>query len=174
MKRKAGLAASLMFWSSGFVGLGSTVHGSQDIMGKKAPDFALKDVNGNTVSLDDLKGKVVLLDFWAVWCGPCQQSLPFFQALADKYASKGLEVIGLHVEDRMPPVDEIKLYLDDRKVEYRHLISTWEVDEAFLVYAMPTTYVLDRKGRIQKRHIGYNPATSPERLEKDVLEILGN
>ena len=173
MKRKAVLAATLMFWSLGFAGLGSTVSGSQDIMGKKAPDFELKDVNGNTVSLDDLKGKVVLLDFWAVWCGPCQQSLPFFQSLADKYASKGLEVIGLHVEDRTPPVDEIKLYLEDRKVEYRHLISTWEVDEAFPVYAMPTTYVLDRKGRVQKRHIGYNPATSPERLEKDVLEILG-
>ncbi len=53
------------------------------------------------------------------------------------------------------------------------LISTWEVDEAFLVYAMPTTYVLDRKGRVQKRHVGFNPATSPARLEKDVLEVLG-
>ena len=145
---------------------------AQDIMGKKAPDFELEDVNGSKVSLDDFEGKVVILDFWAVWCGPCQVSLPLFQSLADKYGSRGLEVIGLHVEDRTPPTDEIKQYLEDRNVKYTHLISTWEVDEAFMVYAMPTTYVLDRRGRIQKRHVGFNPRTTPQSLERDVLEIL--
>jgi peroxiredoxin len=145
---------------------------SQVIVGKKAPNFKLEDMNGKRVSPRDFKGKIVILDFWAVWCGPCQLSLPFFQKLADKYASRGLVVIGLHVDDRVPPVDEVRRYLEARKVRYSNLISTFEVDEAYLVYAMPTTYIIDRKGRVRKAHVGFNPAVSPRDIEKEVLELL--
>ncbi|MFQ5789335.1 MAG: TlpA family protein disulfide reductase [Acidobacteriota bacterium] len=142
------------------------------IVGEEAPDFTLKDVDGKEVSLSDFKGRVVVLDFWAVWCGPCQQSLPFFQSMVDKYGSKGLVVLGLHVDERMPSIEEVKAYLNDRRVQYTNLISTMEVDEAFLVYAMPTTYMLDRNGVVQKRHVGFNPARTPAQMEQSVLELL--
>ncbi len=72
----------------------------QDVIGNKAPSFELKSVTGDTVKLSDMEGKVVLLDFWAVWCGPCRKSMPFFQELQDKYGKEGLEVIGVHVDDK--------------------------------------------------------------------------
>lgn len=144
-----------------------------DILGKPAPNFQLESVDGGKVSLSDFKGKVVVLDFWAVWCGPCQDSMPFFQKLQDEYGSKGLEVVGLHVDDRMPSKEEVQQYLKEGNIRYRNLVSTTEVDDGFIIFAMPTTYLIDRKGVVRKRHIGFNPETAPEKLEKDVRELLG-
>ncbi|MGH8544060.1 MAG: TlpA family protein disulfide reductase [Vicinamibacteria bacterium] len=145
----------------------------KDILGKKAPEFQLDSITGENLRLSALRGKVVVLDFWAVWCGPCQDSMPFFQDLQDRYGKLGLEVVGLHVNDRMPPAPEVKEYLDSLSIRYRNVVSTTEVDDSFLVYAMPTTYILDRKGILQKRHIGFNPKTAPERIEKEVKALLG-
>lgn len=144
----------------------------EDIIGKKAPDFTLRDLDGNSVSLEDFRGKVLILDFWAVWCGPCQMSLPFFQKMSERYGNRGLEVVGLHVDDRMPGLDSVRDYLEDRRVHYTNLLSTFEVDEAFQVYAMPTTYLIDRDGRIAKLHVGFQPGRTPEELEKSVREML--
>ncbi len=99
-------------------------------------------------------------------------SLPFFQSLADKYGSEGVEVVGVHVEDRRPPVENLKEYLEARNVSYTNLISTNKVDNAYQIYAMPTTYILDREGRIQKMHMGFNPAVNPRTIEVELLELL--
>ncbi len=80
--------------------------------------------------------------------------------------------MGLHVEDRRPPVEEIKDYLTARKVRYTNLMSTDEVDDAYQVYAMPTTYLVDRGGRIRKAHVGFNPVSAPEEIEKEILQLL--
>jgi peroxiredoxin len=145
---------------------------AKDILGKKAPDFTLASVTGENFRLSSLKGKIVVLDFWAVWCGPCTDSMPFFQKLQDSYRTKGLEVVGLHVNDRTPPTDEVKDFLDDLGIRYRNVVSTTEVDDSYLVYAMPTTYIVDRNGVVQKRHIGFNPKTAPGRIEGDVKALL--
>ncbi len=144
----------------------------KDILGKKAPDFTLASVTGEKFRLSSLKGKIVVLDFWAVWCGPCTDSMPFFQKLQDAYGARGLEVVGLHVNDRMPDPEEVKAFLDELGIRYRNVVSTTEVDDSYLVYAMPTTYILDRNGVVQKRHIGFNPKTAPERIESDVKALL--
>lgn len=144
----------------------------KDILGKKAPDFTLPSVADGNLRLSSLKGKIVVLDFWAVWCGPCTESMPFFQKLQDTYGAKGLEVVGLHVNDRMPEVEEVKEFLADLGIRYRNVVSTGEVDDSYLVYAMPTTYLIDRDGIVQKRHIGFNPQTAPERIERDVKALL--
>jgi len=152
---------------------GAQEKGAEDILGKKAPDFTLSSVTGEKFRLSALKGKIVVLDFWAVWCGPCTDSMPFFQKLQDTYRTEGLEVVGLHVNDRMPPADEVKEFLEELGIRYRNVVSTTEVDDSYLVYAMPTTYVLDRNGVVRKRHIGFNPKTAPERIEGEVKALLG-
>ena len=145
----------------------------QDVLGKKAPSFELQSVAGDTVKLTDLEGKVVLLDFWAVWCGPCRKSMPFFQELQDKYGQEGLEVIGVHVDDRMPSSEEVATYLEKLGVTYTNVVSTVDTDDEFMIFAMPTTYVIDQTGIIVKRHIGYDPATAPAELEEIVRAMLG-
>ncbi len=145
----------------------------EDLRGQPAPNFTLKSVQGKKVSLDDFKGSVVLLDFWAVWCGPCKESLPFLENLAAKYRSKGFAVVGLHVDDRMPPLDEVRQFLKKKKVRYTNLVSTFEVDEAFQVYSMPTSFVIDREGKFHSSHVGFNPATAPEKIEAHIRDALG-
>ena len=144
----------------------------QGVIGEEGFDFELKDINGKTYKRSDFKGKVVVLDFWAVWCGPCQLTLPLLQSLEDKYGAEGVVVVGLHVDDRVPAVEEIKSYLEARKVTYTNLLSTYKVDEAYYVYAMPTTYVLDQNGVVVSQHIGFGPDT-PEKLEEELRDLLG-
>jgi thiol-disulfide isomerase/thioredoxin len=149
------------------------VGASEDVVGKKAPAFELESVSGDVVKLADMKGKVVLLDFWAVWCGPCRKSAPFFQELQDRYGKDGLAVVGVHVDDRMPSAEDVGEYLDDLGVSYTNVISTVDVDNEFMIFAMPTTYLIDREGVIVERHIGYDPATAPEEIEAHVRTLLG-
>ena len=143
------------------------------LTGQPAPAIELEDLDGEAISLQAMKGKVVVLDFWAVWCGPCQDSVPFFQMLEDKYRDDGLRVVGLHVDDRVPPVEKVKQYLDEKNVKYTNALSTIDVDNAFKIYAMPTTYMIDREGVLAKIHVGFNPSTTPDKLEEDVRDLLG-
>ena len=138
-----------------------------------APDLELPDLEGNLVSLRSFPGKIVVYDFWAVWCGPCVDSLPFLQELEDRYRDEGLVVVGLHVDDNVPSVEEVQAFLDEHGAQYVNLLSTVEADEAFRIFAMPTTYITDRDGVVRLRHIGFNPSRTPERLEQEVRDLLG-
>lgn len=143
------------------------------VVNEPAPDLELPDLEGNLVSLRSFPGKIVVYDFWAVWCGPCVDSLPFLQELEDRYRDEGLVVVGLHVDDNVPSVEEVQAFLDRYGAEYVNLLSTVEADEAFRIFAMPTTYITDRDGVVRLRHIGFNPSRTPERLEKEVRDLLG-
>ena len=143
------------------------------VIDEPAPDLELPDLDGNLVSLRSFPGKIVVYDFWAVWCGPCVDSLPFLQELEDRYRDEGLVVVGLHVDDNVPSVEEVQAFLDQYGAKYVNLLSTVEADEAFRVFAMPTTYITDRDGIVRLRHIGFNPSRTPERLEKEVRDLLG-
>ena len=143
------------------------------VVNEPAPDLELPDLDGNLVSLRSFPGKIVVYDFWAVWCGPCVDSLPFLQELEDRYRDEGLVVVGLHVDDNVPSVEEVQAFLDRYGAEYVNLLSTVEADEAFRIFAMPTTYITDRDGVVRLRHIGFNPSRTPERLEKEVRDLLG-
>ena len=142
------------------------------VIDEPAPDLELPDLDGNLVSLR-FPGKIVVYDFWAVWCGPCVDSLPFLQELEDRYRDEGLVVVGLHVDDNVPSVEEVQAFLDEHGAKYVNLLSTVEADEAFRVFAMPTTYITDREGVVRLRHIGFNPSRTPERLENEVRDLLG-
>ena len=120
---------------------------------RPAPEFALKDADGKTVHLEDYKGKVVLLDFFATWCGPCKIEIPWFMELERKNKDKGFSVLGVSMDDEGWEV--VKPFLADLGVNYRVVIGN---DATAQVYggvdALPTTFLIDRNGRIAAVHVG--------------------
>jgi peroxiredoxin len=120
---------------------------------KPAPEFALKDADGKTVHLEDYKGKVVLLDFFATWCGPCKIEIPWFMELERKNKDRGFSVLGVSMDDEGWEV--VKPFLADLGVNYRVVIGN---DATAQVYggvdALPTTFLIDRNGRIAAVHVG--------------------
>lgn len=146
---------------------------SRGVIGEPPPEVSLRDLDGNEVALRGFEGKVAVFDFWAVWCGPCRVSLPFFQEMQDRYREEGLVVIGLHVDEGLPADAEVQAFLDEYRVTYLNLISTVEADEGFRVSLVPTTYLADRSGRVRKRHLGFNPDRTPARLEEEIRDLLG-
>ena len=136
---------------------------------KKAPDFALKDSTGQTVRLSDYKGKVVLLNFWATWCGPCKIEIPWFMEFEQKYKDRGFAVLGVAMDDEGWEI--VKPYVERLKVNYRVMVATEEVDNAYGgVESLPTSYVIDRDGNVVSRHVGLVSRSIYEQEIEDLLE----
>ena len=128
-----------------------------------APDFDLLTVNGDHFSLSDLKGKVVLLNFWGTWCAPCRKEIPDFNKLYSKHRDEGLEIVGITLSSGTPM--DIKDFMQDWKMEYTVLteIKGNETAEVTNLYGkalgqpitgIPTTLIIDREGYIVKAYIG--------------------
>jgi peroxiredoxin len=119
----------------------------------QAPDFALKDVNGQTVRLSDYRGKVVLLDFWATWCSPCQIEIPWFMDLERRNKDRGFAVLGVSMDD--DGWESVKPFLSQLGVNYRVVIGNEETSQLYGgVDALPTTFLIDRGGKIAAVHVG--------------------
>ncbi len=120
---------------------------------KSAPDFALKDANGQTVHLSDYRGKVVLLDFWATWCGPCKIEIPWFQQFERENKDKGFAVLGVAMDEE--GWDVVKPFAQHMNINYRLLVGDDKIaDQYGGVDALPTTFLIDREGRIASVHVG--------------------
>ncbi|PWU04428.1 MAG: alkyl hydroperoxide reductase [Terriglobia bacterium] len=120
---------------------------------KTAPDFALKDADGKAVRLSDFHGKVVLLDFWATWCGPCKIEIPWFMDFQRRNQQKGLVVLGVSMDDEGWEV--VKPFLASMKVNYRVVIGNDHTAQLYGgVDALPTTFLIDRSGKIAAVHVG--------------------
>jgi thiol-disulfide isomerase/thioredoxin len=133
-----------------------------------APEWKLTDLNGKLVKLSDFRGKVLILDFWATWCGPCRVEMPHFVELQKQYGNKGLTVIGVSLDEQGPEV--VKEFVKQLGVNYPIVIGNEKVAEAYGgIYAIPTTFVIDRQGRIASRHMGYNDKTV---FEKEIQSLL--
>ena len=119
-----------------------------------APDFSLTDANGATVKLSDYRGKVVLLNFWATWCGPCKIEIPWFEEFEQQYKSKGFEVVGISMDEEGWPI--IKPFLAAQKVNYRVLLGNDSISQLYGgVDSLPTTFIIDRDGKFAfSPHVG--------------------
>ena len=133
-----------------------------------APEFALKDADGKTVRLEDYKGKVVLLDFFATWCGPCKIEIPWFMEWERKHKDKGFSVLGVSMDDEGWEV--VKPFLADLKVNYRVVIGNDSTAQLYGgVDALPTTFLIDRNGKIAAVHIGL---ASKKAFEDGIEQLL--
>lgn len=138
--------------------------------GDIAPNFAVEDlINGQQISLEQYKGKVVYLDFWASWCPPCLKSFPFMEELKQKYSESGLVVIAISLDEK----SEAAMGFLNR-VQASFAIghnSTGSVAKNYDVMAMPSSYLIGRDGKIKLRHLGFN-ASDEEKLEKAIQSAL--
>ena len=131
-----------------------------------APAFTLKDSSGRDVRLADYQGKVVLLNFWATWCGPCKAEIPWFVEFEKKYQNEGLVVLGVSMDE--DGWKSVRPYLDKMTVSYKPLLGDESVAAKYGgIESLPLTLLIDRQGRIAARHVGRN-------YEDDVLQLIHN
>lgn len=152
------LAAIFALISSGSIA-------SSGLAGQAAPDFALKSASGANLRLSEYRGEVVMINFWATWCGPCRQEMPHLEDLYNRYQRVGFNLLGVNIDDdsrrAMQMVQELgvtfPVLFDEKK----------EVSKLYSVEAMPVTLLLDRSGTVRHIHLGYQPGFE----EKYLTEI---
>lgn len=135
---------------------------------KPAPAFTLKDSDGKPVRLSDFKGKVVLLNFWATWCGPCKIEIPWFIDFEQKYKDRGFAVIGVSMDEEGWEV--VKPYIARNRVNYRIVVGDDKIAQDYGgVESLPTTFLIDKTGAIAKTHVGL---VSKSDYENEILQLL--
>jgi cytochrome c biogenesis protein CcmG/thiol:disulfide interchange protein DsbE len=136
--------------------------------GQPAPDFALQDLQGRTWKLSALRGKVVLLNFWATWCGPCRVEIPDFLKVYRERRKQGFEIIGVSI-DHMG-VDVVKKFVENNDIDYPVAMSTKELTQVYgHPTSIPTTFIIDRQGKLHSRHVGAMSAAALDAALKPVF-----
>jgi len=124
-------------------------------IGSRLPDFFAMDLQGHPFSSVSLRGKVVLIDIWATWCGPCKKEMPGYQKLTDEYRSKGFVVVGLKA-NMMPDTENPVIFARKMGVHYPLVVATDDLLQKFGgLQGLPTTLLYDRQGILRKKVIGF-------------------
>jgi len=138
-------------------------------IGSRLPDFSVKDLQGREVSSVDLRGKVVLVDFWATWCQPCKKEMPGYQKLLDSYGSRGFVVVGFKF-DTMRDMEDPLQFASKIGVRYPLAVATEDVKQRFGgIEGLPTTMIYDRQGILRTKVIGFEYTDNIEQAVKPLL-----
>jgi peroxiredoxin len=124
-------------------------------VGSPAPDFSLKDIDGKVVRLSDLRGKVVLLEFWATWCSPCKDTIPALVALNKQFTGKDFALISISMDEGSGAVARLREFSSRYRISYPILPGTQETAEAYSVRGVPMSILIDKKGTINNTHVGF-------------------
>lgn len=131
-------------------------------------ELELDGLEGDTVRFADLRGKVVLVDFWATWCPPCRAMIPSLNRLQAKYADKGLVIVGISMDQG--GAEDVHAFRKRQPLDYTIALGTMETVAAFgSVEALPTSFLVDRQGKIRSSHVGF---TSEATLEAEIAKLL--
>jgi peroxiredoxin len=131
-----------------------------------APSFTLTDINGRSVSLADFRNKVVVLDFWATWCPPCKREIPDFINLQTDYASRGVQIVGIALDQP----DKVKAFAQQNGMNYPVLYGNDQIAARYGgIEGIPTTFIIDRNGNIVNRFEGFRPR---EDFEAEINKLL--
>lgn len=143
---------------------------ASQFVGKPAPTFTLRDLNGIEVKLEDFKGKMIILNFWATWCPYCVREIPYFIELYEKYRDQGLAIIGVSTDRQ--GIDVVKSYVNHHKINYPILMANLKVQKDYGgVQSIPVTFVIDKEGKIVRHYNGYK---DKDVFIQDIKSFLGN
>lgn len=140
--------------------------------GQKLPVAAMTDLNGSEIKMGGKQNRAYVIDFWATWCGPCKAAIPFLQELHDKYAKRGVSVIGIALQSGSE--QEVRRFVEDYSMTYPITVPPAEgkaVMNQFRVDAFPTLYVVDKRGIIRLVEVGYSEE-GEQRIIKAIADIL--
>lgn len=136
---------------------------------KALPPINLQDLDGKAIKTDQLKGSIIVLDFWATWCGPCIAEVPALNTLQEKYAGKGIKVIGVTMASG--EASEVKPFIGKAKMKYTVLMGDDDQITDLNVLAFPTTYLVTRDLRIFRKYLGAGPRKNAQ-IEADIKKLL--
>lgn len=138
-------------------------------IGAAAPDFALKSSSGKNLKLSEHRGEVVMINFWATWCGPCRQELPLLNRLHEQYRKTGFTLLGVNIDDRQDAAQDMAKKLG---ITFPVLFDTDKrVSRLYDVNAMPSTVLIDRDGKVRYIHLGYRAGYETS-YETQIRELL--
>ena len=144
--------------------LAATSLASSGLVGQPAPDFVLKSASGDNLRLSEFRGDVVMINFWATWCGPCRQEMPLLDELYSTYQRVGFNLLGVNIDDDSGKAMNM---ITELGVSFPVLFDTRkEVSKLYAVDAMPATIIVDRDGRVRHVHHGYKPGYEQDYLNE--------
>jgi len=151
------------------LGTAASTAAAATAVGSPAPDFTLRVLDGPNLRLQEQRGKVVLVNFWATWCGPCRKEMPHLNRIADKYRSSGLVLLGINVDDDARNAADLAAKLG---VKFPVLFDTdKKVSKLYDLNSMPSTLVIDRNGRVRYLHRGYQDGYE-DLYDKQIRDLL--